>query len=752
MAKKKKSRKSQKKELNYSVELIGLLLILLGILGFGFGLLGALIKKFAMFLIGEWWAIILLLLIYLGLYMLVKKKLPSFFSSKLLGIYIIVLVLLTASHYSYINANNAQDIITNTMNTYQSRINTMGTDASLFTSGQSSFNIGGGIVGAFCALGLGKLVGSVGTYIVLVVLSLFGIVMLFDVDYGEYVSMIKDSIFESKEYENGDGDGDGENPNEPDEPEEPVKEKGGLFGLGKKKKQFENEPETIPAEVVSPVAISTELMNEIHDEENTSHISRTYKAPGTQFLDPISKVTNKNVNSEVIKKNKEIIERVLTEFDIKSPMITGVHVGPAVTQYEVAVAGGTKLSKIAALDKEMALALAAKSVTIDAPIPGKSTIGITIPNPSISAVKIREVLDYIPKEQSKGNVVVALGKDLMGNVQTMDITKTPHLLVAGSTGSGKSVCMNSIISSILMRYKPDEVKLVLVDPKKVEMSNYNGISHLLWPVINDPKQASGALQRIVAMMDERYDKFAETGVKKVEEYNEKAKKNGWEVYPYIVVIIDELADLMMVASKEVEGSIQRITQLARAAGIHLIVATQRPSTNVITGVIKANIPSRIAFAVASQIDSRTILDMGGAEKLLGRGDMLFLPMGQNTATRVQGCWISDDEIEKVIKYVKDNSESVYDETLQKQVEITSGSNGIGTGGGGTDDDPMYNEIYEYVVSTGKASASLLQRRFRLGYNRAARLIDLLEDRGVIGPSNGSKPREVLVGKENGEDE
>lgn len=461
-------------------------------------------------------------------------------------------------------------------------------------------------------------------------------------------------------------------------------------------------------------------------------------------------LNKKNVNNEFTKSNKIILERVLSDFQIKGTVVE-IHVGPAVTQYEVAVHSGTKVSRIESLDKEIALALAAKSVSIEAPIPGKSTVGIEIPNPSISAVKIREVLGNIPKNQEGAKILVALGKDLMGRVQTADIAKMPHLLVAGSTGSGKSVCMNSIIASILMRYRPDEVKLVLVDPKKVEMSNYNGVPHLLWPVVTDPKKASTALQRIVAMMDDRYETFAECGVKKVEEYNQYVDKKksqdptcSLEKMPYIVVIIDELADLMMVASKEVEASIQRITQLARAAGIHLIVATQRPSTNVITGVIKANIPSRIAFAVASFVDSRTILDTAGAEKLLGKGDMLYLPMGENTPIRVQGCFITDDEISRVIEHVCGQQSAVYDDSLNKAVEEEH--NPV-SGDKENYDDPLYNEIVEFAIETGKVSASLLQRRFRLGYNRAARIVDLLEDRGIIGPANGSKPREVLVGKD-----
>jgi S-DNA-T family DNA segregation ATPase FtsK/SpoIIIE len=340
----------------------------------------------------------------------------------------------------------------------------------------------------------------------------------------------------------------------------------------------------------------------------------------------------------------------------------------------------------------------------------------------------------------------------MGDIGVCEINKMPHLLIAGTTGSGKSVCVNGIICSILMRAKPDEVKLAMVDPKVVELSVYNGVPHLVCPVVSDPKQAAVLLQKMVNEMEKRYHMFASTGTKKIEGYNEYVEK--WnkshpnvklDKMPFIVIIIDELSDLMMVAAKEVEDSILRITQKARAAGIHLIVATQRPSTDVITGVVKANIPSRISFAVASQIDSRTILDCGGAEKLLGKGDMLFKPMGQNNPTRIQGNFISDEEIENVIAYVSKQQSSQYNESMTvAQGSVSGGGASGGAGGGGEDDDPLYNEIVDYCIQTGKVSASLLQRKFRLGYNRAARIVDILEERGIIGPQNGSKPREVLV--------
>ena len=740
MAKKKKSSKQKEKEgFNYSVELIGLLLIVIGIIGFGFGPVGQMIKQFAMFIVGEWWAIILVLVLGMGLYMLMKRKLPSFFTAKLFGVYILILVVLTASHFNFINKYEPKQIINETLNSYKLRIAPMTGNDGVFASGQRSHDIGGGIIGSVCALGLSNLFGKVGTIIVLIALALFGIVMVFNVDLGAILNKMRDKIKERKEREDEDEDDEEED----DEEEE--------YPRSFEPKITRSEPVTTNTIVTTPVALTTDLKQEkpvSAEPVATSH--GIYTLPSINLLDEIPKQTNKVNSNDFTKSNKIILERVLADFDIKGTVVE-IHVGPAVTQYEVAVSSGTKLSKVEHIDKEIALALAAKHVSIEAPIPGKSTVGVEIPNPSISAVKIREILGYVPKDQEKAKILAALGKDLMGRVQTMDITKTPHLLVAGSTGSGKSVCMNSIIASILMRYRPDQVRLVLVDPKKVEMSNYNGIPHLLWPVITDPKKASAALQRIVAIMDERYDKFADTGVKKIEEYNEyvdKQKEKDPSVQldkmPYIVVIIDELADLMMVASKEVEASIQRITQLARAAGIHLIVATQRPSTNVITGVIKANIPSRIAFAVASFVDSRTILDTGGAEKLLGKGDMLFLPMGQNTPTRIQGCFITDDEVRRVIEYVCGQQMAVYDDSLDRaQAEEHNPVSGDKESG----DDPLYNEVLEFAMETGKISASLIQRRFRLGYNRAARMIDLLEERGVIGPQNGSKPREVLGRKE-----
>ena len=453
----------------------------------------------------------------------------------------------------------------------------------------------------------------------------------------------------------------------------------------------------------------------------------------------------------------------MEDFKIKGKVVE-VHVGPTVVQYELEIASGTRVNKITSINREISLALAKKDVRIEAPIPGKNTVGIEFANDTPSPVSFYEIISSKKMVNAPDKkLMVPLGKSIMGDIGVCEINKMPHMLIAGTTGSGKSVCVNGIICSILMRAKPSEVKLVMVDPKVVELSVYNGIPHLLRPVVTEPKQAAIALQKMVEEMERRYQVFSDSKTKNIEGYNEYVEK--WnkehkneeyekEKLPYIVVIIDELADLMMVAAKEVEDSILRITQKARAAGIHLIVATQRPSTEVITGLIKANIPSRIAFTVGSGIDSRTILDQTGAENLLGKGDMLFLPIGMNSPIRIQGSFISDDEIKRIIDHTISQQKAQYDDAMMN-LEATpdkSASQIEDMKQKEEYDDPLYNEIVEFVISTQKASASLLQRRFKLGYNRAARIVDLLEERGIIGPPNGSKPREVLVQLDKSEEE
>ncbi len=735
MAKKKKTKSDEETKVGISAELTGLILILIGIIGFGFGPVGSFIKKFAMFLVGGWaWIFLLMFLLVLGFYMLVKRSLPKFFSQRLVGLYVLIIVVLVASHFGFIReCENTSDIFETTINQYMERISTIGSNTALFTSGDATIEIGGGVIGAIFSVALSSLFGLTGTKIVCVILVIFGLILFFNLTFSDIYNKIKGFIKNLKNREIK---------------EKPIKDDTYAYEEDQEFEEKKNDKIIITSMDELKTIKEPQKENLETNKESIYEVSSNYTLPPLSLLDDAT-LPKKNVASNnYVRSNKENLERVLRDFQINGQVVE-IHIGPAVTQYEVKVPSGTKVSRIVGINKEIALALAAKDVRIQAPIPGKSTIGVEIPNPSISAVKFREVLAHESKAMSDAKIVVALGKDIMGRPQLADISKMPHLLIAGSTGSGKSVCTNTMICSILMRYKPDEVKLVLVDPKKVELSNYNGVPHLLCPVVSDPKKASIALQKLVAEMDKRYDMFSDANVKNIAGYNDwvgkenKAKNTNIPKMPYIVAIIDELADLMLVASKEVEDSIMRITQMARAAGIHLIVATQRPSTDVITGVVKANIPSRIAFAVASNIDSRTILDMSGAEKLLGKGDMLYLPMGENVPIRIQGCFISDNEIKRIIDYVCKEQVAHYSEEMQNLDATGSGIHGL-PNETQEYDDPLYNEIVEFAIETGKVSTSLLQRRFRLGYNRAARVVDLLEERGIVGPPNGSKPREVLV--------
>lgn len=442
------------------------------------------------------------------------------------------------------------------------------------------------------------------------------------------------------------------------------------------------------------------------------------------------------------------MQKTLYSFGV-SAKVENVSVGPAITRYELKPAEGVRVSKIANLADDIALNLAAETIRIEAPIPGKQAVGIEIPNKENEIVHLRDIIDCSKFIEHKSKLAFALGKDVAGEEVVTDIAKMPHVLIAGATGSGKSVCINTLIASIIYKAKPSEVKLVMVDPKVVELSVYNGIPHLLIPVVTDPKKAAGALAWAVQEMENRYRLFASKNVRDIKGYNEELDKEGsTEKLPQIVIIIDELADLMMVSSKEVEDSICRLAQKARAAGMHLVIATQRPSVDVITGIIKANIPSRISFAVSSQVDSRTILDMAGAEKLLGKGDMLFYPAGAAKPTRVQGAFISDKEVEKVVDFVKANGEATYNDDILEQIEkANSTDKEIEEQENDDDTDPLLMEAIEVVVETGQASTSFIQRRFKVGYARAGRIIDQMEERGIISGFQGSKPREVLMSKE-----
>ena len=505
-------------------------------------------------------------------------------------------------------------------------------------------------------------------------------------------------------------------------------------------------------------------IEEVKTEENkpkeaekipTFNIETSTPEPENYILPPID-LLQKHKGASADKYKKELIataeklQSTLDSFGVSAKVIN-VSRGPAVTRYELAPDPGVKVSKIVNLTDDIALNLAAPSIRMEAPIPGKSAVGIEIPNTSIDAVYFRDVVESAEFEDAKSKISFGLGKDTSGTTMIADIGKMPHVLIAGATGSGKSVCINTIITSILYKAKPSEVKLIRIDPKVVELGVYNGIPHLLIPVVTDPKKAAGALNWAVQEMVNRYNLFAAKGVRDMKGYNEALEADGEEgKLPQIVIIIDELADLMMVAPNDVEDAICRLAQMARAAGMHLVIATQRPSVDVITGLIKANVPSRIAFAVSSQVDSRTILDMAGAEKLLGKGDMLFAPVGASKPTRVQGAFVTDKEVEAVVKFIKANSEVKYDEDVLEKIQ--NGVEGAKPQAEEEDDvDPLLNEVISLVVEIGQASTSLIQRRFKVGYARAARIIDQMEARGIVSGFEGTKPRQVLISKEEWEE-
>lgn len=484
-----------------------------------------------------------------------------------------------------------------------------------------------------------------------------------------------------------------------------------------------------PGQIVEPEK------EDLFEEENEHIKYANYKMPPVSLLNKVVNKSDKRSKQKVLE-NARRLEQTLRDFGVEAS-INQVTVGPTITRYEIQPRPGVKVSKIVNLTDDIALSLAAKSIRMEAPIPGKNAIGIEVPNEESQMVGIREIIESKEFNGYPSKLAMGLGKDVAGRIIIGDIAKMPHLLIAGSTGSGKSVCVNTLITSLVYKAKPDEVKLILIDPKVVELYNYNGIPHLLIPVVTDPKKAANALTWAVTEMNRRYKLFAETQVKDIKSYNEKTDNP----LPRIVIIIDELADLMMVSANDVEDCIHRLAQMARAAGMHLIVATQRPSVDVITGVIKANIPSRIAFAVSSQTDSRTIIDMGGAEKLLGKGDMLFYPLGAAKPVRLQGAFISEAESDKIIEHIKNEvGEHTYADDIEEKISNVN-----------TDEvssaDELLVECIEFVVANGQASASMLQRKFKIGFNRAARLIDDMQERGIVGPSEGSKPRKVLISKQ-----
>ena len=727
----KKKQKKEKEKFEYSNEIIGVILILLSIIGMlGYGRAGNFIRSFAVFLVGVVYFPLLIVFLVLGVYLIVKRKTPKLLSRTSIGACLIAMAILTLLHLEYLSSDT--QIISETFKNIM----------LAFKSVDIIKNCGGGIIGSLL-LYVFNWAFADGIIIVVITMIVLGLILMLNTSVLTMLSKLKlkKRTKEAKHEEESDNE------------EEAADKRIVISSIDELTNKKEDNIQGKETDDDIPIKTG----NEKNDSEKVQEVVKNtdYKLPSLNLLKTVKNV-NSRENEVRAKENIQKLEEVLKVFDI-SGKIVQVNIGPTVTQYELDLKAGTKVNKLLGIQREIALAMAAKDVRIQAPIPGKNTIGIELPNKINSSVSFKEVLSNMPEINEKTLLAVGLGKDIMGKVKWCEINSTPHLLVAGSTGSGKSVCINCIIASILMRSKPDQVKLVLVDPKKVEFSMYNGIPHLLSPVVTDAKKASIALKNIVHEMERRYELLEHTKNKNITAYNKYCETHTeYQKLPYIVVIIDELADLMLVAAKEVEDSIMRITQMARAAGIHLIVATQRPSTDIITGVVKANIPSRISFAVSSQIDSRTILDMGGDEKLLGKGDMLFLPMGESIPMRVQGAYVSEEELQKLVDYTIGQQKAIYDETLT--IDRSESDSGIGVpdsdGYASNEDydDPIYNEVVDFAVSAGKISASLIQRKFRLGYNRAARIIDLLEERGVIGPPNGSKPREVLVKLEKQEEE
>ena len=737
MPKKKKKKDEEKKKFEYSNEVIGIILILASIIGIGaYGPAGNFIRAFSIFLVGNIYVFLLFGLLLLGGYLILKRKMPNFSSLRWIGFYIMVISFLVLLHVKYITLNTSEGtkIITDTFNNLLKAFDASSNKGLVDSLGYYISNSGGGMIGALFTYLFYSLFKE-GTKIVVITLIVIGTILLFNTSIIDLIKKIKlpKIHHEHKEKEQKDNE-----------------EEDKRIILPTREIEKINEKEVVSEPDIPIKSAVNEVSSTSNEEVEKPEIDLNYKLPPLTLL-KVAKAGNDKENIEAVKQNIATLEKVLADFDIPGK-IKECHIGPSVTQYELELKAGTKVNKLLSIQEEIALNLAAKDVRIQAPIPGKSTIGIELPNKVNSAVSFREILSKLPAPSEKSILAVGLGKDIMGTVKWAEINATPHLLIAGATGSGKSVCINCVIASILMRARPDEVKLVMVDPKKVELSMYNGVPHLLTPVVTDPKKASIALKNIVVEMERRYQVFEDTKCKNISAYNKMCESNtDYVKMPYIVFIIDELADLMLVAAKDVEDSIMRITQMARAAGIHLIVATQRPSTDVITGVVKANIPSRISFAVSSSIDSRTILDQTGAEKLLGKGDMLFKPMGENVPIRIQGAFVSDEELQKIVDYTISQQKANYDHSL---TEDKSGSeNGDNTkyddGYESKEeyDDPLYNDIVDFAMEFGKISASLIQRKYRIGYNRAARIVDLLEERGIIGPQNGSKPREVLVKKE-----
>ena len=716
---------------------ISVLIIILSVLQMGF--VGRFFDSLFKYLFGSFSYILYIIIVATPIYYIMNKKIKT-------PVIVVTLLVLIDFLFQLILVGNAESTYISFTEIYNGKVLTYG----------------GGLISYYPVKFLIYLLSYYGSLLVVISAIITSIFLYFNINHRTLVLRLKHQIvdaFDKNEYVDEEHDEyleideeiiddynyvDTKKENSNEQRYNNIKDKDLVVDI----REFKEEPEEelvqrvtrkqAKSKEVKSVDVVEESLNEAVSEESYDN----YQLPPITLLNsPVKKQTI--TKGDVVEKSK-ILQSTFNNFGIEVKIVKAI-VGPSITQFQILPTPGTKVSKIVNLSNDIALNLAAKDVRIEAPIPGKSLIGIEIPNTVNELVTMKEVF---VNDEDNSPLSVALGKDVSGESIFTRIDKTPHLLIAGSTGSGKSVCVNTIITSILLKNKPDKVKLIMIDPKMVELSIYDGIPHLLTSVVTDPIKAADVLHKVVLEMENRYREFARARVRNMEGYNKIATKDpDYKELPYIVVIIDELADLMMVSSKEVEESIARIAQKARAAGIHMIIATQRPSVDVITGVIKTNIPSRIAFAVSSSIDSRTILDKSGAETLLGKGDMLYLSADSSKPVRIQGAFLSDEEVEKVVDYVKSQSETQYDPNMTPSEVSTQGG-----GSPSADDvDPLYKEVLLFIAKTQKASASLLQRRFKIGYNRAARIIDMLEEDGYIGPVDGSKPRKVFLEKEFAED-
>lgn len=765
---KSKSRKNRKKKQSFENEILiyiyALVMITLSIIGgLEIGFVGELTSNIVQYFVGNLFGVIYLFVIVFSIMLIMKKSVKEIPMKYVIGTSSLLCAWLVAASIPKDQTIKGFEVLTSFLNN---------SDLIL----KEELTQGGGLLGSFLVALSTFLFDYMGTWIVVGALILLGILVMANHTIANAFKRAGSTI--SNASKNRDIKPKKEKPKKVKAPEsENTKTSETLLGSisiderVKKGRVFldvdEHEPIHDDLNILdeTPVQMEAVIREEkpfvdISVDEDKRIIEETigmedtfvssfhedfskYKLPRVSLLKEPGRQGKSISNVKAANECGRKLIEILDEFGVKASLIA-THIGPAVTKFEIKPDLGVRVNKISNLQYDIKMALAAKDIRIEAPIPGKSAVGIEIPNVEKTTVSMKELMRNIPENSDDKKMLFCLGKDLMGNCIYGELNKMPHLLIAGATGSGKSVCVNSIITSILLRTKPDEVKLLLVDPKKVEFTPYHSIPHLIGPVITDGDEANRALKVIVNMMDNRYELFSMCGVRNIAGYNtyiEKHPEEGLQKMPWVVVIIDELADLMLVAAKEVEASIQRITQLARAAGIHLIVATQRPSVDVITGVIKANIPSRIAFAVSSAVDSRTILDQMGAEKLMGYGDMLYTPVGETVPTRVQGVFVSDDEVNAIAKFVSSQAKPKYEDAFLR-LEMLDG--GIGAVQSNNDDDPLYEEVKEFIITTRRASTSLIQRKFSIGYARAARLIDILEERSIVGPSRGSKPREVYV--------